>query len=85
MADKIIEFDVSKRLSKEAFQNAITMVNDLKFDQTKGFVVITSDEEGDISVVTYGLEWGMIGRSRALMDVFAQNLLSEEGIIDESH
>lgn len=78
MADKIVEFDPTKRLSKGAFKEIQEALSSLKYDELVSLTVIANIKDKGPSVHTYGMDFASLGSAQTILNVIAQELLREE-------
>lgn len=56
MADKIIDIDPTKRLTKEAFDRIKKTINGFDPDELQGFILLYVDKEGGSNLEAFGVD-----------------------------
>jgi len=77
MAGKVVDFDPSKRLSKEALDMLKDLVARLQYEETRSLTVIFTPKNGIPNVAAYGLDFESIGIAQTMLTTLGQEMLAE--------
>lgn len=77
MADKVIDLDPQRRLTKEALKRIKETINAVTPENTDSFVLLYTDNKGGVNFEAFGVDWALLGISQAYIEELRRQLLYE--------
>lgn len=84
MADKVIEINQEKRLTKQALKLIQESVAELDVGAINTLIVVRKEANKPVVFEAYGLDWEAVGQTRAVLDAISQTMIADDlGVDDE--
>jgi hypothetical protein len=78
VAGKVIDFDPTKRLSKEAFEAMQKAIAEMRYEDVTSLLVLYTPSDKRTNLLMYGLDFQSIGTAQALLTHISLELLEDE-------
>jgi len=84
MADKVIDINPDKRISKDSLDRIQEIVKSLSVDSLDSLIIIHRNRGEGASLEAYGYDWDILGRSQGYLEFLRAQLLEEDTEIEQN-